>query len=103
MFINVFPYVSMSCLQHDDEGDELHVMINTQKYNHFCNENIMIWPIMNYQLLTYFKIIIRNIPKQDILRKKYPYNCFVMTMYQSLLMALVSLPFCVLESWALKK
>ena len=36
--------------------------------------------------------------KQDILRKKYPYNCFVMTMYQSLLMALVSLPFCVLES-----
>ena len=22
--------------------------------------------------------------EQDILRKKYPYNCFVMTMYQSL-------------------
>ena len=40
----------------------------------------------------------RNQKKQDILRKKYPYNCFVMTMYQSLLMALVSLPFCVLES-----
>ena len=32
---------------------------------HFCSENIMIWPIMNYQLLTYFKIImIRNIPKK---------------------------------------
>ena len=26
-----------------------------------------------------------------------------MTMYQALLMALVSLPFCVLESWCLKK
>ena len=26
-----------------------------------------------------------------------------MTMYQALLMALVSLPFCVLESWGLKK
>ena len=25
-----------------------------------------------------------NIEKQDILRKKYPYNCFVMTMHQSL-------------------
>ena len=25
----------------------------------------------------------------------YPYNCFAMTMYQSLVMALVSLPFCV--------
>ena len=34
--------------------------------------------------------------KQDILRKKYPYNCFVMTMYQSLLVVLMSLPFCVL-------
>ena len=43
------------------------------------------------------------IEKQDILRKKYPYNCFVMTMCQSLLMALVSPPFCVLESWGLKK
>ena len=41
--------------------------------------------------------------KQDILRKKYPYNCFAMTMYQLLLMALVSLPFCVLENWGLKK
>ena len=35
--------------------------------------------------------------------KKYPYNCFVMTMYQSLLMALVSLPICVLKNWDLKK
>ena len=25
----------------------------------------------------------------------YPYNCFAMTIYQLLLMALVSLPFCV--------
>ena len=41
--------------------------------------------------------------EQDILRKKYPYDCFVMTMYQSLLIALVSLPFCVLENWGLKK
>ena len=38
----------------------------------------------------------------DISRKKYPYICFVMTMYQALLMALVSLPFYVLESWGLK-
>ena len=38
-----------------------------------------------------------------ILRRKNPYNCFVMTMYQSLLMVLRSLPFCVLESWGLKK
>ena len=43
------------------------------------------------------------IEKQDILRKTYPYIFFVMTMNQSLLMALVSLPFCVLESWGLKK
>ena len=35
--------------------------------------------------------------------KKYPHNCFVMTMYQSLLMALVYLPFSVLENWGLKK
>ena len=27
----------------------------------------------------------------------------LLTMYQSLLMALVSLPFCVLENWGLKK
>ena len=27
----------------------------------------------------------------------------MMTMYQSLLMALVSLPFCVLKNWGLKK
>ena len=39
--------------------------------------------------------ILEAVFKQDILRKKYPYNCFVMTLYQSLLMALVSLPFCV--------
>ena len=31
----------------------------------------------------------------NVLRKKYPYNCFVMTLYQSLLMALVSIPFSV--------
>ena len=37
--------------------------------------------------------------KTRYIEKKYPYNCFVMTIYQSLLMALVSLPFCVLESW----
>ena len=37
-----------------------------------------------------------------ILRKKYPYDCFVMTMYQSLLMAPVSLPFCVLKNWTLR-
>ena len=35
--------------------------------------------------------------EQDVLSNIYPYNCFVMTMYQSLLMALVSLPFYVLE------
>ena len=33
----------------------------------------------------------------------YPYNCFAMTMYQSLLIALVPLPFYVLENWDLKK
>ena len=37
------------------------------------------------------------------IEKRYPYICFVMTMYQALLTALVSLPFCVLESWGLKK
>ena len=36
--------------------------------------------------------------KTRYIEKKYPYNCFAMTMYQSLLMALVSLPFCVLET-----
>ena len=41
--------------------------------------------------------------KQDILRKMYPYNCFVMAMYQALLMALVSLSFCALKNWGLKK
>ena len=35
--------------------------------------------------------------------KKYPYNCCAMTMYQSLLMALVSIPFRVLENWGVKK
>ena len=35
--------------------------------------------------------------------KTYRYDCFAMTMFQSLLMALVSLTFCVLENWGLKK
>ena len=52
------------------------------------------------------KLLVNTLPcpqgKQDILKKIIPIIA-VMTMYQSLLMALVSLPFCVLESWGLKK
>ena len=43
-----------------------------------------------------------NVGKQTS-EKKHPYTFFVMTMYQALLMALVSLPLSVLESWGLKK
>ena len=57
-----------------------------------------------YLWIIYVLFILVNINiNQDILRKKYPYNCFMMTLYQSLLMALVSLPFCVLKIWGLKK
>ena len=45
----------------------------------------------------------RFIQKTRYIEKKYPYICFVMTMYQALLMALVSLPLCVLDSCVLKK
>ena len=58
--------------------------------------------IMKYSSLDSYK---NNNTCIYILRKKYPYNCFGMTMYmyQLLLMALVSLPSCVLENWGLKK
>ena len=36
-------------------------------------------------ILTQLENSFYNKYKQDILRKKYPYNCFTMTMYQSLL------------------
>ena len=46
----------------------------------------------------------KNELKQDnYIEKKDPYNCSAMTMYKSLLMALVSLLHCVLENWGLKK
>ena len=55
--------------------------------SHIPNDNVYFHMYILYMYMYTLK-------KQDILRKKYPYNCFMMTIYQSLLSASVSTFLC---------
>ena len=50
--------------------------------------------LVPHPVLHIFQMLFTAVEKKDILRKKYPYNCFMMTMYQTLLRDSVSTFLC---------
>ena len=82
-------------ISENSDSDIQHENIVCREWPRFCDLDNFVMSENNENILkTAFKG--NNIYTYMYLRKTYPYDCFEVTIYQSLLMALVCLPFCVL-------